>query len=66
MVISAWSGARFLPTGAGFNAQMTACLRVGAGEKYCEGQKVPQSPKPRKIQSNEKVTFGVDQKVTKK
>ena len=37
--------------------------------KDCEGQKVPQSPKPRKIQSNEsneKVTFGVDQKVTKK
>ena len=34
----------------------------------CEGQKVPQSPKPRKIQSkgNEKVTLGVDLKVTKK
>ena len=33
---------------------------------FCEGQKVPQSPKPRKVQSNEKVTLGVDPKVTKK
>ena len=32
----------------------------------CEGQKVPQSPKPQKIQSNEKVTLGVDPKVLKK
>ena len=32
----------------------------------CGGQKVPQSPKPRKIQSNEKVTLGVDPKATKK
>ena len=31
-----------------------------------EGQKVPQSPIPRKIQSNKKVTLGVDPKVTKK
>ena len=32
----------------------------------CEGQKVPQSPKSRKNQGNEKVTLGVGPKVTKK
>ena len=32
----------------------------------CEGQKVPQSPKPQKRKSNEKVALGVDPKVTKK
>ena len=31
----------------------------------CEMQKVPQSPKAQKIQSSEKVTLGVDPKVTK-
>ena len=41
-------------------------ISVPQALKVCEGQKVPQSPKPRKIQSNEKVTLGVDPKVTKK
>ena len=27
-----------------------------SAHKHCEGPKVPQSPKPRKIESNEKVT----------
>ena len=30
--------------------------------KLCEGQKVLQSPRPQEIQSNEKVTLGVDPK----
>ena len=37
---------------------------------FCEGQKVPQSSKPQKIQkqrkSNEKITLGVNLKVEKK
>ena len=36
-----------------------------SGSRVCEGQKVPQSLKPQKIQSDEKVTLGVDPKVTK-
>ena len=36
--------------------------------KLCEGQKVPQSPKPGKfkVAKNQKVTLGVDPKVTQK